>query len=228
MGNFERRKIVIDYEKKLRSRRDKLSWLEAGRSRVLKQKDKKISRKEARRLQREFESLVVGNSTPPLLTKETPQISKWTLTRDHRISGWISDSSGGPYKTGTKITTSKIKGRSIKPGMTVNTLSGSQYRLGLNVADSNPKQVMKRDSQQAVFPISPIGLMDFFKRDIPSLTEWNQDESGTLTGFVLNKEGLVDGTQITTSRVKTKDARAGMIVETECGSKYKLLRQKIS
>ena len=55
--------------------------------------------------------------------------------------------------------------------------------------------------------------------------EWVQNEDDTITGFVNNKEGFEDGTQITTSPVQ-KGARKGMIIQTMGGSKYKLMRQK--
>jgi hypothetical protein len=58
---------------------------------------------------------------------------------------------------------------------------------------------------------------------IPTLVEWIQNEDGTLTGFVNNKEGFDDGTVITTSPVKR--AKEGMVVQTAGGSKYRLLKQ---
>jgi len=232
----ERRKKVIDYENKLRSRQEKLSWLEAGRSRILEQKDRKISRKEARRLQRELESLAVGNSTASVPTPRIPQLVKWTQTPDGRITGWISDSTGGYYKMGTKITTSPIKGKVVKPGITVTTISGNQYRLGLSAASSSfaSNTEVRPNSQRSINsrPSSISSMGDLFDRlftgeNVPSLVEWTQNEDGTLTGFVNNKEGFDDGTQIATSPVK-KGVISGMLVQTKGGSKYKLLRKKIS
>jgi hypothetical protein len=234
----ERQKKVIDYENKLRSRQEKLSWFEAGRSRILEQTDKNMSRKEARRLQRELDSLAAGNSTSSVLTSGIPQLAKWTQNPDGRITGWISET-GGRYKMGTKITTSRIKGKVVKPGITVTTVSGSQYRLGLSAAaasssfDSStgrrPNSQRRISNRRPSQPISPMG--DLFGRfftgeDVPSLVEWTQNEDGTLTGFVNNKDGFDDGAQITTSPVK-KGASSGMLVETKGGSKYKLLKKKI-
>lgn len=223
---MERREKVIDYESKLRRRQEKLSWLQTGRSRILEQKDKKMSRSEARRMQREFESLVTGSSTASVINKGIPQISKWTVSSDSRVTGWIS--SGSRYKIGTKITTSQILQGKVKVGMIVTTVSGSQYRLGLNAAYSDPTNGMNRSSQRtsrnALIPTLFSRL--FAENDVPILKEWVQDEAGTLTGLVINKKGFADGTQITTSPVK-KGARVGMIVQTEGGSKYKLLRKEI-
>ena len=233
----ERQRKVIDYENKLRSRQEKLSWFKAGRSRILEQTDKNMSRKEARRLQRELDSLAAGNSTSSIFTSTIPQLAKWTQTPDGRITGWISET-GGRYKMGTKITTSRIKGKVVKPGITVTTISGSQYRLGLSAAaasssfdsstDRRSKSQRRASNQRPLQPISPMG--DLFGRlftgeDVPSLVEWTQNEDGTLTGFVNNKDGFDDGTQITTSPVK-KGARPGMLVETGGGSKYKLMKEK--
>jgi len=227
----ERRQKVIDYENKLRSRQEKLSWLEAGRSRILEQKDRKMSRKEARRLQRELESLAYGNSTASVPTPRIPQLAKWTQTPDGRITGWISDSTGGHYKLGTKITTSPIKGKVVKPGMTVTTISGSLYRLGLSAASSSfvSNTEVRPNSQRninsrpsSILPMSGLFGRLFTGENVPSLVEWTQNEDGTLTGLVNNKEGFDDGTQIETSPVK-KGVISGMLVQTEGGSKYKLL-----
>mmetsp|Transcript_56827 Transcript_56827/g.64406 ORF Transcript_56827/g.64406 Transcript_56827/m.64406 type:complete len:1252 (+) Transcript_56827:72-3827(+) len=227
----ERRQKVIDYENKLRSRQEKLSWLEAGRSRILEQKDRKMSRKEARRLQRELESLAYGNSTASVPTPRIPQLAKWTQTPDGRITGWVSDSTGGHYKMGTKITTSPIKGKVVKPGMTVTTISGSVYRLGLSATSSSfvsntevrPNSERSINSRpSSILPMGGLFGRLFTGENVPSLVEWTQNEDGTLTGLVNNKEGFDDGTQIETSPVK-KGVISGMLVQTKGGSKYKLL-----
>ncbi len=224
-----RRKRVMDYENKLKSRQEKLSRLKAGRSRILGEKDKKLSRKEARKLQRELDELAVGDSTSTSRSFNIPQLVKWTRTPDGRITGWISDSSGGKYKMGTKITTSPIKGNVAKPGMTVTTTSGSQYRLGLSAArrtlDATSDSINTDERSSQSSPLSSIFGGWFNEEVVPSLVEWTQNEDGTITGFVNNKEGFEDGTQITTSPVP-KGARKGMIIQTKGGSKYKLMRQK--
>mmetsp|Transcript_5877 Transcript_5877/g.14635 ORF Transcript_5877/g.14635 Transcript_5877/m.14635 type:complete len:1341 (+) Transcript_5877:3-4025(+) len=228
-----RRKRVMDYESKLRSRQEKLSLLKAGRSRILNEKDKKLSRKEARRLQRELDALATGDSTPAssICTSGIPQLAKWIQTPEGRITGWISDAAGGRYKMGTRITTSRINQKVVKPGMTVTTLSGSQYRLGMTAArdviDSSSNN-RRKDGTRADNLSSPIGSLFgrlFYEENVPTLVEWIQNEDGTITGFVNNKDGFEDGTQVTTSPVKM-GARKGMVIETKGGSKYKLLREK--
>ena len=57
---------------------------------------------------------------------------------------------------------------------------------------------------------------------IPSLSNWEQNKDGSITGYVANRIGFKDGTLITTSPVKTR-ARAGRIVTTTGGSRYKLM-----
>ena len=225
-----RRKRVMDYESKIRSRKEKLSRLKAGRSRILEEKDKKLSRKEARRLQRELDSLAAGSSTIVDRSFNVPQLAKWTRTPDGRITGWISQASGGRYKMGTKITTSPIEGNIAKPGMTVTTVSGSKYRLGMPAArktlDASSDSINSRSDSRS----SPMGSFFggwFTEETIPSLVEWVQNEDDTITGFANNKEGFDDGTQITTSPVQ-KGARSGMVIQTRGGSKYKLMRQRRS
>jgi hypothetical protein len=225
-----RQKRVMDYESKLRTRKEKLSRLKAGRSRILKEKDKNMSRKEARILQRELDSLAAGNFTSSSRASDIPQLAKWTRTPDGRITGWISDSAGGRHKMGAKITTSRIKGKVVKPGMTITTVSGSQYRLGLTAArssnDSTSNNSQNRENRVAVSP-SPMGSLFgrlFAEEPVPSLVEWTQNEDGTIAGFVNNKDGFEDGTQITTSPVEM-GASKGMVIQTEGGSKYKLMKE---
>ncbi len=222
-----RRKRVMDYESKLKTRQDKLSRLKAGRSRILSEKDKRLSRKEARKLQRELDELAAGYSASSSRSFNIPQLVKWTRTPDGRITGWISDASGGRYRMGTKITTSPIKGNVSKPGMTVTTISGSEYRLGMSAArrtlDATSDSINKDEKRQSN-PIGSIFGSWFNEEAVPSLVEWIQNEDGTITGFVNNKEGFEDGTQITTSPVP-KGARKGMIIQTKGGSKYRLMRK---
>eukprot|EP00536_Pseudo-nitzschia_multiseries_P001777 jgi/Psemu1/300973/fgenesh1_kg.23_\ len=220
----------MDYESKVRVRQEKLSRLKAGRSRILEEKDRKMSRKEARRLQRELDSLAAGNFTSPDRTSNVPQLAKWTRTPDDRITGWIGDSAGGQYKMGTKITTSPMKGKIAKPGITITTVTGSQYRLGMTAPrdsiDSilaNRESVPKRNGR--ISPMESFFGRLFSKENIPSIVEWTQNEDGTITGFVNNKEGFEDGTQITTSPVE-QGARKGMVIQTRGGSEYKLMKKK--
>jgi len=57
---------------------------------------------------------------------------------------------------------------------------------------------------------------------IPTLSNWEQNKDGSITGYVANRIGFRDGTLITTSPVKTR-ARAGRVVTTTGGSSYKLM-----
>jgi hypothetical protein len=227
----ERRKRLEEYENRRRTRQEKLSWLEAGRSRILEEADRNLSRKEARRLQRELEALAASNTTAMNADPKIPQLAKWTKTPDGRITGYVTETTRR-FKMGTKITTSRIKGQTIKAGMTVTTTSGSQYRLGLPLSLASEEsrradggQVTADDRRVAVPPFRfPFGAI-FGDQDVPSLVEWTQNEDGTITGFVNNKIGFEDGTQITTSPVNL-GVRSGMIVQTRGGSKYKLLKEK--
>jgi hypothetical protein len=226
----ERRKKVLEYETRRRSRQEKLSWLEAGRSRVLEQTDKKLSRKEARRLQRELEELAMGNFTAATQNSDIPQLAKWRRTPDGRITGYVAGSTS-KYRLGTKITTSRIKGQKIKAGVIVTTGSGSRYRLGLPLADAvaqtggDGREAPPRSRNSRPTPLGFLFGGMLGADDVPDLVEWTQNEDGTLTGFVNNKDGFEDGTQITTSPVNP-GAKMGMIVQTRGGSKYRLLKQK--
>jgi hypothetical protein len=227
----QRLKRLEEYESRRRTRQEKLSWLEAGRSRILEETDRTLSRKEARRLQRELEELAAGNTTTINANSNIPQLAKWTKTLDGRITGYVTETSR-KYKIGTKITTSRIKGQIIKAGVTVTTTSGSQYRLGLplSLAEESQKSSGGRAAASGDRPLesSPFRFAFggiFGDDDTPSLVEWTQNEDGSITGFVNNKLGFEDGTQITTSPVEL-GARSGTVVQTLGGSKYKLLKER--
>lgn len=225
----QRRKRLEEYESRRRTRQEKLSWLEAGRSRILEETDRSLSRREARRLQRELEALAAGNTTAMNADPNIPQLAKWTKTPDGRITGYVTETTRN-FKMGTKITTSRIKGQIVKAGVTVTTISGSQYRLGLPLSLASEENSRRssgdagaRRSKSPPFRFTFGGI--FGDQDVPSLVEWTQNEDGTITGFVNNKIGFEDGTQITTSPVNM-GARSGMTVQTRGGSKYKLLKEK--
>jgi hypothetical protein len=57
--------------------------------------------------------------------------------------------------------------------------------------------------------------------NIPVLSRFKQNKDGSLTGIVSNASGFRTGTKITTSPVRM-GAKAGQIVTTESGSKYRL------
>ncbi|KAL3927043.1 MAG: hypothetical protein SGARI_005431 [Bacillariaceae sp.] len=166
-----------------------------------------MSRKEARQLQRELEALAAGGTAGFSIDADVPQLAKWTKTPDGRITGYVTQTNR-QFKMGTKITTSPIKGQVIKAGV---RSSGAQY--------SN------RDRQSSSLPFGLSFGGWFESENVPSLVEWVQNEDGTVTGFVNNKVGFDDGTQITTSPVSF-GARSGMTVQTRGGSKYKLLKEK--
>jgi hypothetical protein len=59
------------------------------------------------------------------------------------------------------------------------------------------------------------------KDDIPILSQFTQNADGSLTGRVSNSKNYKNGTKITTSPVP-RGAKAGQIVKTTSGSKYRL------
>jgi len=75
----------------------------------------------------------------------------------------------------------------------------------------------------------PSGGFSFFGGDkaadaddgIPVLGRFKQNEDGSLTGLVRNSEDFRSGTKITTSPVR-QGAKAGQVVKTQSGSKYRL------
>jgi len=56
---------------------------------------------------------------------------------------------------------------------------------------------------------------------IPVLTNWKQEADGSLTGSISNSKVFRVGQKITTSPVR-KGAKAGSVVTTSSGSKYRL------
>merc|ERR1712157_83494 len=57
--------------------------------------------------------------------------------------------------------------------------------------------------------------------NIPTISNFRQNRDGSITGIVKNAKGFKDGTSITTSPVK-RGAKAGQVVTTTSGSKYKI------
>jgi len=57
--------------------------------------------------------------------------------------------------------------------------------------------------------------------DVPVVSNFTQNPDGSITGIVSNSKNFRTGTKITTSPVK-KGAKAGDIVTTSSGSKYRL------
>jgi len=57
--------------------------------------------------------------------------------------------------------------------------------------------------------------------NIPTISKFRQNRDGSITGIVKNAKGFKDGTSITTSPVK-RGAKAGQVVITTSGSKYKI------
>jgi hypothetical protein len=170
-------------------------------------------------------------------------LSMWTQNDDGSITGFISDSK--EFRTGTKITTSPVRSTG-KAGTVVTTVSGSRYRLGL-VANKGQEAIGgEKDSSRQPKPFSLFNgpqpskgggskpesksgnLSGFFggnqkvgEEDVAVISNWKQNADGSITGVVRNKEGLKDGTRITTSSVN-EVAKSGNVVKTAYGSKYKL------
>jgi hypothetical protein len=57
---------------------------------------------------------------------------------------------------------------------------------------------------------------------IPVLSNWRQESDGSITGNISNSKVFRQGQKITTSPVK-KGAKAGTVVTTNSGSKYRLV-----
>jgi hypothetical protein len=55
----------------------------------------------------------------------------------------------------------------------------------------------------------------------PVLSRWTQNADGSITGVISNSNNFKNGTKITTSPVR-KGAKAGAVITTGSGSKYKL------
>jgi hypothetical protein len=58
-------------------------------------------------------------------------------------------------------------------------------------------------------------------KDSNVLSRWTQNGDGSITGVISNSKNFKDGTKITTSPVR-KGAKAGAVITTGSGSKYKL------
>jgi hypothetical protein len=56
---------------------------------------------------------------------------------------------------------------------------------------------------------------------IPIVSKFTQNSDGSITGIVRNSKSFKNGTEITTSPVK-RGAKAGDVVTTSSGSKYRL------
>ena len=57
-------------------------------------------------------------------------------------------------------------------------------------------------------------------RGVPILTDWKVNLGGSVTGFVEGLRSYEDGTQITTSSIKSGVKKSGNVVVTGSGSKY--------
>jgi hypothetical protein len=57
---------------------------------------------------------------------------------------------------------------------------------------------------------------------IPTLSNWKQEADGSITGNIRNSKMFREGQKITTSPIR-KGAKAGTVVTTSSGSKYRLL-----
>jgi len=86
-----------------------------------------------------------------------------------------------------------------------------QRRGTIAIADNSPEKVSKKSSKPTALP----------KDNIPVLKNWRQGEDGSLTGRVSNSQNFRDRELITTSSVRA-GAKAGMVVRTQSGSKYRL------
>lgn len=171
-----------------------------------------------------------------------PILTNWKQGTDGTVTGNISNSK--MFRVGQKITTSPIK-IGVKPGSIVTTVTGSKYRLSeqsevkqspssseakanafslfnssalKNKVKPNPPPTKKSAPAKKSSPVNNRRL----KNDgIPILTNWKQKADGCIVGNVSDSKMFRNGEKITTSPVK-KGAKAGTVVVTKSGSKYRL------
>jgi hypothetical protein len=152
-----------------------------------------------------------GSTKKTEVKTELPILTQWIENPDGTISGLVKNKQN--VNDGTKITLNPTR-RGAKAGSVVRTGGGGQYRLGL-------MQPSKQNTMAGLSAGSSVS--DDSKDDIPALTDWKQNpDDGCITGSVKNNKKFKDGTLITTSPV-LKGAKAGSVVRTKAGSRYRLL-----
>jgi hypothetical protein len=76
----------------------------------------------------DFYKSKVRKEVPVVVGDKIPLLSDWSAKSDGSLTGFVSNSKA--FKSGTEITTSRIKRGTQAPGSIVITQSGKQYRLG--------------------------------------------------------------------------------------------------
>lgn len=109
-------------------------------------------------------------------------------------------------------------------GLGVNAFGFLGARKTLTIPKSTPTETKgKTSAEPATSSKARPGFPLIFgpSTKVPTLSDWEQNEDGSITGYVSNREGFEDGTLITTSPVEVA-AQKGRVVTTTGGSKYKL------
>jgi hypothetical protein len=148
-------------------------------------------------------------ATPPLRTSAT--FGNF-LTRLKVLPEQMTDPKDGTPPQAVAPTTSSVF-----------TLFGPGPRTTVKASEQSPTTNKTNAASGSSSRISSTIFDGVFSSstNLPTLSDWEQNDDGSITGYVSNRIGFEDGTLITTSPVKTR-ARAGRVVTTTGGSKYKL------
>eukprot|EP00568_Trieres_chinensis_P010433 CAMPEP_0183301296 /NCGR_PEP_ID=MMETSP0160_2-20130417/7460_1 /TAXON_ID=2839 ORGANISM="Odontella Sinensis, Strain Grunow 1884" /NCGR_SAMPLE_ID=MMETSP0160_2 /ASSEMBLY_ACC=CAM_ASM_000250 /LENGTH=962 /DNA_ID=CAMNT_0025463889 /DNA_START=44 /DNA_END=2932 /DNA_ORIENTATION=+ len=108
--------------------------------------------------------------------------------------------------------------KKAKPGVTISLNFFAPWAKKkepeATVADAEPKK-------KVPVPKRPTKRLARAPKGVPVLSEWVVNRNGSVTGYVEASNGMFeDGTQITTSPIKSGELEEGNVVETGSGSKY--------
>ena len=168
-----------------------------------------------------------------------PVLSRWKQNRDDSITGFVSNSDD--FEENERITTSPI----VDPaagGSVVRTASGSRYFLADDAKSTggNPFGAFGKKPAKTA-PAPPVAEVQrstggnlfgaFGKKPkeaagppgVPTLSKWEENDDGSITGRVNNSDSFDKNELINTSPLrKNSRPRKGAIVVTGSGSQYYL------
>jgi len=101
------------------------------------------------------------------------------------------------------------------------SLFGSSPKPAAPAAASTQAVKPKPAAKSSGFSFGGAAQKPAVASDVPVVSNFTQNPDGSITGIVSNSKNFRTGTKITTSPVK-KGAKAGDIVTTSSGSKYRL------